>query len=66
MRTGWSVRPHSSGNGSGRSRNCVSTVPTEPAAAFGDVDAMAGMIPPPCGKIGEMTPMFGRPKGPVI
>ena len=35
-------------------------MPTEPAAAFGDVDAMAGMIPPLLAEIGEVTPMFGR------
>ena len=34
MRTGCSSRPQSSASGRGRSRNCVSTVPTEPAAAF--------------------------------
>jgi hypothetical protein len=41
-------------------------VPTEPAAAFGDVDAMAGMIPPLFAKNGEMTSMFGRRGGAVI
>jgi hypothetical protein len=66
MRTEASARPQSSWSGPGRSRNCVSTVPTEPAAAFGDVDAMGGMIPPLFAEIGEMTPMFGRPEGPVI
>src|SRR5438477_13049489 len=40
MRIGCSVRPQSSASGFGRSRNAVSTVPTEPAAAF---DAGVGM-----------------------
>jgi hypothetical protein len=41
-------------------------VPTEPAAAFGEVDAMGGMIPPLRGEIGRMTRLFGRRKAPVI
>src|SRR5688572_16164240 len=44
MRTGCSVRPQSSTSGSGRSRNCVSTVPTEPAAVFDAGVAMRGII----------------------
>src|SRR6476660_406523 len=34
MRTDFSSRPQSSASGRGSSRNCVSTVPTEPTSAF--------------------------------
>src|SRR5687767_14980041 len=44
MRTGCSLRPQSSTSGSGRSRNCVSTVPAEPAAVFDAGVAMGGII----------------------
>src|SRR5262245_2543653 len=39
MRTGCNVCPQSSTSGCGSSRNCVSTVPTEPAAGF-DADVV--------------------------
>src|SRR5687768_1061060 len=44
MRIECSVRPQSSTRGSARSRNCVSTVPTEPAAVFDAGVAMGGII----------------------
>src|SRR5688572_1020131 len=47
MRMGCRVRPQSSWIGPGRERNCVSTVPTDPAAALGAGVAMREIIPPP-------------------
>src|SRR6187200_3089520 len=44
MRTGCNGRPQSSSSGAGRSRNCVSTVPTEPAAIFDAGVAMRAII----------------------
>src|SRR5262245_47245855 len=44
MRTGCNVRPQSSTSGCGRSRNCVSTVPTEPAAGFDADEVILAII----------------------
>ena len=44
---GRSVRPQSSGTGSGRSRNCVATVPTEPAAGLTRAVAMTASLAMP-------------------
>src|ERR1700722_276913 len=46
-RTGNSSRPQSSRTGSGRSRYCVSTVPTEPAATVEAGSAMGAMVARP-------------------
>src|SRR5262245_24112669 len=47
MRIGYSCRPQSRASGRGRSRYWVSTVPTEPAAAFGAGVVMRAIISSP-------------------
>src|SRR5262245_38404743 len=46
MRTGKISRPQSSGSGGGKSRNCVSTAPTEPASRLEVEAAMRGIFMP--------------------